>query len=123
MKSCKHPCCDTVCRRPTKPGIKKMSDKRKAENTIYRQKRNAYLKLFPICQVKTHDCTYKATTIHHRAGRIGELLTDETNFLAVCMDCHTAIELNPDWAKRKGYSISRLSDYGDCHSSYPGSEY
>jgi hypothetical protein len=41
-------------------------------------------------------------------GRIGNLLTDETKFLAVCRACHDWIETHPKEAKELGYSISRI---------------
>lgn len=110
---CNHPtCAGGVCRRVKQPKkvtrIKKVSDKRRKQNTVYSQKRNAYLKAYPTCQVGTLSCTIKATEVHHKRGREGELLTDERYFLAVCRHCHTVIEENPTWAKHKGFSENRL---------------
>ena len=47
-------------------------------------------------------CTKNATEIHHKRGKIGELLIDVNNFAAICRNCHEwitenskeAIELN-----------------------------
>ena len=103
---CNHPTCGDECRRPKKPGIKKMSAKRAKQNTIYLQKRNAFLKLYPICQC----CNIKQSTeIHHKKGRLGELLMDETQFFAICRDCHQWAETHPEWAKKHGFSESRLT--------------
>jgi hypothetical protein len=67
--------------------------------------REAYLKDHPVCEV----CyIQKACEIHHRAGRIGENLYQQ--FIAVDAECHRRIEMNPEWAKEQGYSISRLKD-------------
>lgn len=62
-----------------------------------------------ICQARLKNCTLKATEVHHMQGRLGDLLTDESNFLAVCRNCHQEIELNPAMAKEKQFSNSRLN--------------
>lgn len=60
----------------------------------------------------------KATTVHHKAGRVGyadsfgrdnniPLLVDVRYFLPVSIDGHRKIEENPVWAKSMGYSVSR----------------
>jgi hypothetical protein len=41
-------------------------------------------------------------------GRIGNLLTDTSHFLAVCRQCHSWIEEHPTEAKELGFSKSRL---------------
>jgi len=61
-----------------------------------------------VCQAKLFGCTHLSTDLHHIKGRVGDLLTDENNFLAVCRSCHTFIEENPKFAKEKGFSKSRL---------------
>jgi hypothetical protein len=86
--------------------LKKISDKRAKQLREYAKLREAYLRAFPSCAV----CGIEATDIHHKAGRSGDRLNDTSNFLAVCRACHSKIELNPTWAKVKGYSKSRLSD-------------
>jgi ribosomal protein L40E len=59
-----------------------------------------YLNDHKICQV----CSAKnSTEIHHTAGRRGEALTEVSNFLAVCRECHVKIEMNREWAYEKGY--------------------
>ena len=79
---------------------KKMGDKLKE----YAKNRKEYLEEHPYCEV----CGREANQIHHKAGRIGNLLADTRNFLAVCFSCHERIETNPDWAKENGYSKNRL---------------
>lgn len=91
-------------RKPIKP----ISDKRKVENIDYLKAREKYLAVHKVCEAKLLGCKIGANQIHHKAGRIGELLTDESNFLAVCNSCHSLIELNPEMAKEKGFSNSRL---------------
>lgn len=72
----------------------------------YSKKKKAYVKAHPACEVK--DCENETNDLHHMCGRVGDLLTDENYFLAVCRKHHDIIEKNPAWAKQNGYSISRL---------------
>jgi hypothetical protein len=55
-------------------------------------------------------CTRPATTVHHPAGRIGDLLTDDTIFIGFCFECHEWAEMNPIQAKEQGYSLPRNSE-------------
>lgn len=87
--------------------LRKVSVKRVIENKEYTKVREAYLKVFPVCEVL--NCNNPSTEIHHKAGREGERLIDINHFLATCSTCHQYIELNPLWAKIQGYSLSRLT--------------
>lgn len=89
--------------------IRKQSKKRAVQNREYSKLRKEYLEGHPICEVRLGNCTNQATNIHHQRGRIGDLLTDTTYFLACCFSCHQWIENNPTESKKRGYSISRLS--------------
>lgn len=85
--------------------IPKMSVKLKTELSKYSKLRLAFLIANPVCQV----CKQRESTdVHHQKGR-GKWLLIVRTWLAVCRICHTWIELNPDAAKKKGYSESRLS--------------
>lgn len=86
--------------------IPKMSVKRKAQNDEYLKLRKEFLKVNTICPVTGE----KATEIHHKKGREGKLLTDVNYFLAVSRKGHQQIELNPIWAKEKGFSIDRTHE-------------
>lgn len=88
-----------------KKPIKKVSTKRAAENQVYARLRKEYLEAYPVCEVV--ECHWKATEIHHMAGRVGDLLTDVNNFLAVCDVCHQRITVDSAWAISQGYSILR----------------
>lgn len=87
--------------------IRPRSNKRAAQERRYSKLRKVFLFTHPTCEVK--GCGCEATEIHHRKGKIGDLLTDERWFLAVCRPHHIYIELNPALAKEHGYSLSRLS--------------
>lgn len=100
--------CDTPPEKKKRKRIAPVSERQKFALKIYSEKRVKYLTENPICEVE--DCEDKATTIHHAKGRIGELLNDTNFWWACCMDCHTIIENNPEWAKQEGYSESRLTN-------------
>lgn len=85
--------------------IKKVSKKQQSRNARYAKAKREYLTEHPKCQV----CNIRlASDIHHRRGRVGDLLCDKSYFLAVDRMCHQKIELNPVWAKENGYSENRL---------------
>lgn len=94
--------------------IKKVSDKRKMEDIIYRSERIKFLSLpeNQICPITGQ----KTTQIHHKMKRRGyadewarenkvSLYLDKRFWLAVSHEGHEMIENNPDWAVEKGYSI------------------
>ena len=88
--------------------IKKRSAKRKKQEAKYLKIRMDFMLKHPHCQAGIPGrCTHHSTDVHHKAGRVGDLLTDERYFLSVCRSCHTWIELNPLEAKELGYSESR----------------
>lgn len=87
--------------------IKKVSAKRGVENRAYTSLRKQYLAIHQTCETAT--CKAQATTIHHQIGREGDRLLDTNFWMAVCMSCHTTIELNPNWSKANGYSFDRLT--------------
>ncbi|MCZ2084847.1 MAG: hypothetical protein LC112_11295 [Flavobacteriales bacterium] len=90
-----------------KKPIERRSKRRKIQELQY----NADVKIF-LAKPENKFCpvTGKETNqVHHKKGRIESLLLDQRFWLAVSDDGHREIELNPDWAKEKGYSLSRLA--------------
>lgn len=86
--------------------MRHLSIKRQKQQRLYSVLRRQFLEDKEVCEV----CKVgQATEVHHKKGRIGDLLTDERFFLAVCRFCHQKLEEFPEWAKKVGYSISRLS--------------
>ncbi len=92
-----------------------ISKKRAKQNRIYLDKRIKFLQN-KRCSVFQH---LKSTEIHHMMGRVGyaddyarqnniSLLNDERYWLPVSRAGHEKIEINPEWAKLKGFSISRI---------------
>ena len=89
--------------------IARRSPKRAKQERDYMKERKTFLLSSPSCQAHLINiCTKHSTDVHHKKGRIGQLLTDTKFFLAVCRPCHDWIELNPKEAKELGYSINRI---------------
>lgn len=107
-----------VYRYPAKPkkpiepkarkAMKPVADKRRKQNAEYSVVRVEFLTDNPVCQIQVEGCTHEATEVHHKKGRIDKLLTNKEFFCAACSSCHHWAEMNPDEAKEKGVSISRL---------------
>lgn len=90
--------------------IRPRSKKRATQERDYNNKRDSFLEENNVCEAQIEGrCSYEATQVHHKKGRIGELLTDTRYFMAVCPACHQWIEEHPTEAKQKGWSISRLA--------------
>src|SRR3990167_3938645 len=52
------------------------------------------------CQVKIRGtCKRWSRDIHHRAGRTGEALMDQSLWVPACRQCHDHLEANRAWAK------------------------
>jgi hypothetical protein len=84
------------------------SSKRAKQEREYSLLRAKFLVAHPLCQAKLPGiCTVNSTDVHHMRGRIGMLLTDDSNFLSVCRACHNWIELHPVEAKELGFSKKR----------------
>lgn len=94
----------TVKQQPLSP----RSPKRAKEERLYSAKRILFLSEHKMCEAHLQGCTNFATEVHHKKGRIGELLLDVTEWLAACHNCHAYIELNPIEAKILGFSKPRL---------------
>lgn len=96
--------------KPTAYRIPAFSSKREKKNALYSAARIQFLKDYPMCHahIDAH-CTKYATEVHHKAGRIEELLLDQLYWLPTCHWCHKWTEEHPEEAKALGLSVSRLS--------------
>jgi hypothetical protein len=84
--------------------IPAFSDKKLEQHKEYRILRDKYLSEHPICEV--HDCNKPTTNLHHKKGRIGDLLCNVNYFMACCSTCHPQrIHENPKWAREHNYLI------------------
>lgn len=118
---------------PRRTPIRKVSSKRSKELREYSKKRKAFLLDHPFCQVwlarnditEMGDWFYRdsksgqiysdltllalrpdhACDIHHKAGRTGWRLNDETQWLAVSREAHEWIHANPSEARRRGWLV------------------
>lgn len=93
---------------------RKASDKPNEKSKVQSARERQYSKIAaafkaqnPQCQAQLIGCTKATENVHHAAGRIGNNLTDESNFIALCFSCHRIVEENPVMAKALGLSISR----------------
>lgn len=89
--------------------IPKRSEKMKDEMAIYKPAMIQFLKTHTTCQIGMDGCTKVATCVHHAAGRIGEKLHDQSDWLASCRNCNLAVEILDAEAREKGFKKSRLS--------------
>lgn len=48
-----------------------------------------------------------STEIHHRKGRIGEMLNNTKYWMAVCREAHAEIHNNPKEAYSKGFLLTK----------------
>lgn len=83
--------------------IKKVSDKRKDQNSEYSRIAYGYLKDNPKCAC----CGDPSEEVHHKKGRTNDLLLECRYWLPVCRPCHTLITEDSAWAIREGYSLPR----------------
>lgn len=83
--------------------INPFSEKRNKQLKLYRQVRDVYMKEKTICEV--NECARKSEDLHHKNGRIGEMLYNTAYFMAVCRSCHQKIHNNPSWARNNNYLI------------------
>ena len=96
--------------KPTKRyKIPHRSPQRAKEERLYLKLNREFLIEHPSCQAQIPgQCTYQSSEVHHKKGRVGKLLTDVTNFLAVCHNCHEWIENHTIEAQELGFSINKI---------------
>jgi hypothetical protein len=80
------------------------SSKRSQEEKRYAAKRVMFMMEHQLCQVNISGlCTQRSTDVHHKAGRVADLLVDETEWIAVCRACHDFIHTHPKDAREMGW--------------------
>jgi hypothetical protein len=103
--------CQNKSKKSAKPTSKKplspRSSKQQKLEALYSILRTKYLQNHPYCEAHLPGCQINATDIHHKKGRTGDLMLDDTEFLAVCRLCHGWIETHPVEAKELRLSKSR----------------
>lgn len=89
--------------------IRKVSKRRQRQLSQYNKRVKEWKEENPLCMAKLSGCTKHTIDCHHMKGKIELLLLDEKFWLPVCRNCHNWIERNPNDAKEKGLSLSRLA--------------
>ena len=86
--------------------INKVSKKRKIENLKYSVLRTEFLgkKENQICFIDS--CNKQATTIEHRAGRLGKNFLDTSTWGGCCLEHNLELENNPELSKK--YQLSKI---------------
>lgn len=59
-------------------------------------------------QCEVDGCRNRATSHHHKAGRVGPDVNHPSLLLHVCVECDLRITTEPEWAKANGYSVDRV---------------
>lgn len=86
--------------KPTnKKPLSPKSSKKEKLDAAYTILRQSYLKNHPMCEARLPGCNLSASDIHHKHGRVGELYLDDTEYIALCRNCHRWIHDNPAKAK------------------------
>lgn len=93
--------------KPRKP-IPKVSKKLAKQRRVYEKNKATYFETVEHCEFP--GCEVTNVTLHHAAGRIGDKLTDLSNFVALCWAHHQWCEEHPIEAKELGLSVSRLQN-------------
>lgn len=70
----------------------------------YERKARAWKRNHPECEAcpRLGRKPSKTRDVHHLAGRTGDLLLDDTKWLAVCRNCHTWIHQNIEASRKLG---------------------
>lgn len=102
--------CMKAAKRHGRGAKARTDDRAKMERTYY-SLRESWLSRPEnrMCAVKLDGCMIQATEVHHKKGREGVLLIDQSKWLPACRNCHNYITENSKWAISKGFSISRNS--------------
>jgi hypothetical protein len=86
--------------KPTqKKPLSPKSSKKEKLDAAYAVLRQSYLKNHPMCEARLPGCNLSASDIHHKHGRVGDLYLDDTEYIALCRNCHRWIHDNPAKAK------------------------
>ena len=87
--------------------IRKVSKKLMKLKTIYGHLRNEFMENHPYCEARLPECKIQSQDLHHRAGRSGQRLIDESNFMAVCRSCHSFLhdKMSASEARERGLRV------------------
>jgi hypothetical protein len=78
----------------------------KARATVYERSGGS-------CEARTPECRGVADQVHHRRGRDGDLVDDESLLLGVCWACHNYIHDHPSVSYLTGWMVKRNGENHD----------
>lgn len=81
------------------------SRKRASQEAEYTTLRREFLAEYRFCAL----CDEYSEQVHHKAGRVGQLLLDVSKWLPVCAEDHQYITEHPAWAIAYGWSLKRTA--------------
>lgn len=84
---------------------------RAAQERVYRKRRLVFLAEHERCDFPG-GCVNAAQDVHHKRGRVGVDLLDESRWLACCRPHHDWIGLHPAAAYEMGVSERRIGRAG-----------
>ncbi len=84
--------------------LAKMGKDKARETRKYWPLKAAFLIEREFCEVplEVHDCTIRATTVHHMKRQQGNMMNDTQWWLPTCLNGHTWIEDNKNKARALG---------------------
>ena len=87
--------------------MNRRTPKRARQEREYAKLRVEYLQSHSACEARLLGCTWLATEIHHKAGRIGELLTNAEHFCPICRNCHDYVtnRMSAAEARERGLKV------------------
>lgn len=99
-------------------GINAVAPRKRGELNLYRKEAKEFLAHYPLCQAcpvlvgaeiypapAGALCQNPTSEVHHKAGRVGNMLRNQAYWLAVCRDCHNWIHGNGKTAEALGLII------------------
>lgn len=89
-------------------GIAKVSEKRKVDQKEYRKIVKKMLAENPNCDIKEEGCQIKATGLHHQKKRTPATFLDKRFLIRACNSCQMWVEIHPQEAIERGYSLSKF---------------
>lgn len=89
--------------------IKQCSEDRSFDNKVLKFLYDIFLEKRTVCRIQSPDCTKMATVVHHKKGRGRFVLFDWSTWLPCCPACNGYVEANHEWAKSKGFMVSKLA--------------
>jgi len=87
--------------------IPKRSEKMKGIISALRPLYDRFLKNRTECEIKSPECTGRATQVHHTKGRGVKVILDDTYWKASCSACNLYVERKDAEAREKGHKVSK----------------